>query len=96
MMPRVHLVQCYDEAIISYRQSRGVLQTSASSFAVPGHIDGFTHILLLDGRLLGHWRHLRGRGDDRVEIRIERSLGGSERAALDGAIERYRRFSASG
>lgn len=95
MMPRVHLIQCYDEAVISYRQSRDILQTAASSFAVPRHIDGFNHILLLDGRLLGHWRHLREWGDDRVETRIERSLGGAERAALDGAIERYRRFSAS-
>ncbi len=54
--PRVDLVQCYDETIISYTESRDVLQTPDVAFPVPRSIDGFVHVLLCDGRLLGHWR----------------------------------------
>jgi Winged helix DNA-binding domain len=89
---RVDLVQCYDEAIISYRQSRDVLQTPSAAFAVPGHIDGFTHVLLLDGRLLGHWRASHARGGLKVETRAA-TLNGAKRAALADAIDRYRAFS---
>src|SRR5204862_2483298 len=51
--PRVDLVQCYDEAIISYTESRDVLATDGVAFPVPGGREGFTHVLLIDGRLLG-------------------------------------------
>lgn len=91
--PTIHLVQCFDEVIISYRQTRDVLQTPSAGFAVPRHIDGFQHVLLLDGRLLGHWRMTHGRDDDCVETRIDRSLDDQERTALGEAIDRYRRFS---
>jgi hypothetical protein len=82
------LVQCYDEVIISYRDSRHLLQTEQVAFPVPRHLDGFTHVVLLDGRLLGHWR-LSG-GD--VELRLARPLEPGEDAALSAAVERYRSF----
>jgi Winged helix DNA-binding domain len=91
--PKIDLVQCYDEMIISYSQTRDVLQTSSARFAVPRHIDGFQHVLLLDGRLLGHWRHTQGRHGSRVETRIEKPLNEEERTTLTDAIDRYRRFS---
>jgi hypothetical protein len=90
--PAMHLVQCFDETIISYTQTRDVLQTATSRFAVPGHIDGFQHVVLVDGRLLGHWRYLPGRAGGQVETRIERSLNRDERALLGEEIDRYLRF----
>jgi hypothetical protein len=91
--PRIDLVQCYDEAIISYAQTRDVLQTPTSSFAVPRHLDGFIHVLLLDGQLLGHWRrHQTGR-ETSVETRIGRSLDPEEQIALEREINRYVTFS---
>jgi hypothetical protein len=90
--PSIHLVQCFDETIISYTQTRDVLQTASSRFAVPGYIDGFQHVVLLDGRLLGHWRYLPGRSGGRVETRIEKSLDREERSMLGDAIDRYLRF----
>lgn len=89
---RVDLVQCFDELIISYSQSRDVLRTTSVSFPAPGHIDGFQHVLLLDGRLLGHWRPREGRDGVRIETRTGRPLDDAEQAALTDAIERYRRF----
>jgi DNA glycosylase AlkZ-like len=90
--PRVDLVQCYDEVIISYGATREALQTPSVSFAVPRYIDGFTHVLLLDGRLLGHWRAVQDPDGIRVDTRINKNLKGEERVALADAIDRYRRF----
>ena len=83
-------MQCYDEAIISYTQSRDVLQTTDVAFPVPRSIDGFVHVLLCDGRLLGHWRV----GRAGVETRLARPLSGGEEAALAAAVNRYERFGA--
>jgi hypothetical protein len=89
---RFDLVQCYDELIISYRQSRDVLQTTSATFAVPGHLDGFQHVLLQDGRLLGHWRARTDPRGVQIETRTSRLLDDKEMSALASAIERYRRF----
>ena len=90
--PRVDLVQCYDEVIISYRASRQVLARPEAAFPVPATVEGLSHVFLLDGQLFGHWRSVEGRGDLRVETRPARPLGAGEEDALDAAVERYRRF----
>jgi hypothetical protein len=88
----VDLVQCFDELIISYRQSRDVLQTAEAAFAVPGDLDGFRHVVLLGGRLLGHWRaHPFGSGV-RIETRTPGRLDKRAQVALSRAIERYGLF----
>jgi hypothetical protein len=89
---RADLVQCFDELIISYSLTRDVLCTDSVTFPVPRHIDGFSHVLVLDGRLLGHWRQRPGRGGLQVETRAGRPLDAAERAAVNDAAERYLRF----
>lgn len=93
--PRIDLVQCYDEAIISYTQSRDVLQTPTSGFPVPRHLDGFVHVVLLDGQLLGHWRRRQAGRQTSVETRIGRSLDPEEQLALEREINHYVTFSAT-
>jgi hypothetical protein len=94
--PRVDLVQCYDEVIISYRESRDVLQSPRVDFPVPSSLGGFVHVLLLDGRLLGHWRVARRGNGATIETRVRPRLRSDERAALEGAVERFERFVAAG
>jgi hypothetical protein len=89
---RVDLVQCFDEVILSYRQSRDVLQTAEAAFAVPGDIEGFRHVVLLGGRLLGHWRARPDGGSVRIETRMAAEPDRKVRLALAAAIERYHRF----
>jgi hypothetical protein len=89
---RVDLVQCYDEAIISYSESRDVLQTAQVDFAVPGYRDGYTHVVLLDGRLAGHWRPVLRKSGWTVETRIRQPLDRVDQRALDTAIKRYSTF----
>ena len=86
---RVDLVQCYDEAIISYSESRDVLQTEQVSFAVPGHLDGFSHVVLMNGRLAGHWRPAPSTSASSVEGRIRRPLDSDEQRALASQVGRY-------
>jgi hypothetical protein len=52
----IDLVQGYDECILSYGESREVLLGPLSANAIPRLEIGFTHAVLLDGRLIGHWR----------------------------------------
>ncbi|HEY6532413.1 MAG TPA: winged helix DNA-binding domain-containing protein [Acidimicrobiales bacterium] len=87
---RADLVQCYDEAIISYRPSRDVLGTGPASFDVPGWHDGYSHVVLYDGRLLGHWKARPG--SDRVEVRLAVTPSERQRRAVAAGVERYRRF----
>jgi hypothetical protein len=90
--PRVDLVQCYDETIISYTETRDLLTTDRASIPVGRSIDGFTHVVLCDGRLAGHWRVRPARGGIDVDIRLARPLDGREQAALDAAVARYQEF----
>jgi len=89
---RVDLVQCYDEVIISYRESRDVLRTPRVGFAVPGHMDGYTHVVLLDGRLAGHWRVVSGKSGRTVETRMCEALDRVQQRSLADAVERYQDF----
>jgi hypothetical protein len=89
---RIDLVQCYDEIIVSYRQTRDILHTPATAFPVPRHLDGFQHVVLLDGRLLGHWRARPTSHGRRVETRITIPLDERQQIALARSVDRYQRF----
>jgi hypothetical protein len=89
---RIDLVQCYDEMIISYSQSRDVLNGPLAAFKVPGDIDGFRHVLLLGGRLLGHWRAPAGRGLPEVQTRTAVPLDPEQERELTRAVGDYRLF----
>jgi hypothetical protein len=47
---------------------------------------------LLDGRLIGHWRHALEKHRVVVETQLHRQLGRVERQSLKAAVERYGRF----
>jgi hypothetical protein len=90
--PRVDLVQCYDEVVISYTETRDVLATAGIDFPVPRSIDGFTHVMLRDGRLLGHWRLEQARTGVEVRVRPAGVLDDQTRSAMTSAILGYQRF----
>jgi hypothetical protein len=90
--PRIDLVQCYDELIISYSESRDLLNGPLAAFPVPRDLDGFRHVLTIGGTLLGHWRARPGRGGTEVETRTQAPLSDEQQAELARAVEGYRRF----
>jgi hypothetical protein len=82
--PVADLVQCYDEIIMAYSESRD------DSFRVGR--GPFYHSVLMDGRLVGHWRPVAKGSAVRIDVALQRALGRSETKALDRAIDAYGRF----
>ena len=89
---RVDLIQCYDEAIISYSETRDLLCSADVSFDTPRRIDGFTHVVLLDGQLLGHWRLTRAQRGSVLETRLATDVAPSTAKTLAAAVEATNRF----
>jgi hypothetical protein len=86
--PRADLVQGYDEVIMSYNESRDVLAPAPAY----GDRRTFLHATLLDGRLIGHWRHEPPKDSVAIETILHRPLDPAEGRALDAAVARYGRF----
>jgi hypothetical protein len=87
--PRADLIQCYDEYVMGYSKTRGYLGGSAPaalSRTVP------QHVLLLDGKMAGNWKHVLKPGPAELRLKPLRSFSPEERHALDRAVERYAVF----
>lgn len=68
--PAIDFVQCYDEAVVSYRQSRDLLRTPLVSFEpLRREDDGFRHPILRNGQLFGRWRL--ARDESSIELRLD-------------------------
>ena len=85
----VDLVQGLDECVISYSHSRDALRPAPPATGEP---TVFMHAILLDGRLIGHWRRDFDRKTMVVEASLYRPLNRTETRALNNAVERYGNF----
>jgi hypothetical protein len=83
----IDLVQVYDECVMSYSESRDAL----ADFA-PRREPTFMHAILLDGRLIGHWKRVERRAAIEIETSFYRTLNRIEIEALREAVDRYGRF----
>ena len=52
----------------------------------------FNHALLVDGQVVGHWRHVPKARSVVIETALYRPLRRAETSALDAAVERYGAF----
>ncbi|MFK0041729.1 winged helix DNA-binding domain-containing protein [Paenarthrobacter sp. NPDC090517] len=88
-LPRVDLIQCYDEYVMGYSQSRHFLGGTAPYFPED---NGPMHVVLLDGRLAGWWRHGFSGGTCRLDVRMNQPTTAQEQEALQSEADRYGRF----
>ncbi|MFJ6536573.1 winged helix DNA-binding domain-containing protein [Paenarthrobacter sp. NPDC091711] len=88
-LPRIDLIQCYDEYVMGYSQSRHFLGGTAPYFPED---NGPMHVVLLDGRLAGWWRHGFSGGACELDVRMNRPATAQEQAALQAEVDRYGRF----
>jgi hypothetical protein len=88
----VDLVQGYDECIMSYSESRDVLSPDRVDLEHTSEVQPFLHAILLDGRLIGHWKRVLKKGSVVIETSFYRPLNRGERSALDDAVETQGRF----
>lgn len=85
---RVELLQGYDELIMSYSESRGVI--IPDGHALPAlNREVYLHALLIDGVLAGHWRHQLGPGDAVIKLQPIRPWSTAERRAVAAAAQGY-------
>ncbi len=85
-LPRVDLVQVYDEIGLAYTESRDALLDPGLVREDPAYYNS----ILLNGRLIGHWRRtVKGRSVS-FELQLFRKLTKAETSALEQAQERYR------
>ena len=90
--PVFDLVQGYDEYIMSYSESRDLLRPHGNANVPPSSESAFLHVVLLDGRVIGRWRHALTKDQVVVEARFDRALSRLEAQALESAVERYGRY----
>lgn len=91
--PRIDLIQCYDEYVMGYSATRYYLGGSAPAFPEDG---APMHVVLLDGRMVGSWRHTLRPGRCELDIRLSGSVdpapGPGLDAAVGDAVDRYGAF----
>ncbi|MET3905448.1 winged helix DNA-binding domain-containing protein [Paenarthrobacter sp. 4246] len=88
-LPRIDLIQCYDEYVMGYSQSRHYLGGTAPYFPED---NGPMHVVLMDGRLAGWWRHGFSGGACQLDVRMNRPASPPEQMALEAEVERYGQF----
>ena len=86
---KADLVQCYDESIVSYTESRDLLSANRTVLGAGRSDAGFQHFVLLDGVVVGRWRE---RKDHSVELRLDGELDASGGRAVSAAVADYERF----
>ncbi len=88
----VHLLPCYDEFLIAYRDRQWSTSPGFSADRY-GPANVFVHQLLIDGKVRGAWRRDVARdGVTAVTVRTGDRLSATERTALEAAVERLARF----
>ncbi|YCK79349.1 winged helix DNA-binding domain-containing protein [Arthrobacter sp. D3-16] len=90
--PRIDLIQCYDEYIMGYSATRRYMGGGAPAFPFEGQP---MHVVLLDGRMAGSWRHRLLPGRCELDIRLTSSddrPGSPLAAAVQEAVDRYGTF----
>ncbi|PTT60671.1 winged helix DNA-binding domain-containing protein [Arthrobacter sp. HMWF013] len=95
-VPRIDLIQCYDEYIMGYFPTRHYLGGTAPAYPTAGEP---LHVVLLDGRMAGCWRHTMFPGRCELDIRLSGAgdLSDPARAravegAVQDAVDRYGSF----
>ncbi|MEL7977749.1 winged helix DNA-binding domain-containing protein [Isoptericola sp. F-RaC21] len=81
--PEVDLLQAYDELLVSYRETRGVVLDPALS--PPDRAGAYVHPVAVDGVVAGRWRWPSGPGQG-VDVQWLRDPARAERTALDAAV----------
>jgi hypothetical protein len=87
--PRIDLIQCYDEYVMGYSATRHYLGGTAPAFPVAG---APIHVVLLDGRMAGCWRHTMSAGRCELDIRLFAASGPAVEDAVQEAVDRYGAF----
>lgn len=86
---RIDLIQCYDEYVMGYSATRYYLGGRAPAIPVAG---APIHVVLVDGRMAGSWRHALSPGRCELDIRLIPAADPPLDDAVQDAVDRYGAF----
>jgi hypothetical protein len=89
--PTVHLVQGYDEYLMGYAETRGLLARPGTAWKGAAPPAGAL-VILLDGRVAGFWRRSLHRSHVAVEAELLGAWTSSAREALASETDRFGAF----
>ena len=90
-LARRRLMSIYDEYISAYKD-RSAMADEATSARLVGLGNALTHVVLLDGRIVGTWKPATDRRLADAAIDAFRPLTRAEHDAVTAALDRYRAF----
>jgi hypothetical protein len=89
--PAVHLLQGYDEYFVGHTGDRSVINEAGLVDTLLNR-PAFTHALVVDTQVVGHWRRVAAPKAMTVEVQALRQLSKAEHAALENEVQRYGKF----
>lgn len=89
--PTVHLLSIYDEYIASYKGWEQIVDPVVGK-ALVALGNALTHVVLLDGRIVGSWRRDFRKSVVVIEVKLLGRLADAELEALAAAADRYAAF----
>ncbi len=90
--PTAHLLQGYDEYVIAYSESKDVLDVAGAAGSVADGETMFTHAVVLNGQVTGHWRRVVKPRAVAIEVQLVTPVDAAQRSAITTAVERYGTF----
>jgi hypothetical protein len=89
---RVFLLSNYDEYLIAYKDRGPVVEAGRAANLVARTNGGFTHHLIIDGRLAGGWRRALKGHVVAIEVAPYKPLTPSQKGAVAAAADHYGEF----
>ena len=90
--PTVHLVQGYDESIMGYTETKGLIDLDGSAGYSPTDRAIYVGVVLLNGQFAGNWKRTIGADEVTITVQLSRPFTEPERHALQAAAERQGAF----
>jgi hypothetical protein len=100
-MPRAtkslgHLIANYDEYVVGVADRSAMTTRLSAMSASDVKALVFEDVILVDGQVVGSWRRTARRSGVSIDLQFRTRVSPAERGAVADAVERYRRFLASG
>lgn len=86
------LLPNYDEFFIGYRDRAAIGKRLASTKSVTGWNAAFTHVVVVDGQLVGGWKRSPTRGGINLSISLLVTLTAAERTRVLAEVRRFERY----
>ncbi len=90
--PAALLLPNYDEYFIGYKNRDAIATRLGNASAVIGGNALITHVVFVDGQLIGTWKRVAEKKRSVVPITLGCKLSTKERVLVDAAVERYAKF----